>query len=323
MKFELFVALRNLRAKRKMAVFSVITAISVLGIAAGVLSVVVALAVNNGFRQDLQGRLLGATAHVQVQRRDGSGIENWREMLHRLSTAPGILASAPALYGTVLASHAGRATSQMILKGVDPQAEAKVGNILDSVREGSKEALSAAESSDTMPPVLIGKVMANTLGVVPGDVLLLMSPQGPLTPFGMVPRYRKFRVAGVFDSGFYDFDANWAFTSLAAAQQLLDLDDVVSVLEFKIGDIYQAPGIAQELEQMAGPAYAGSNWMEQNHALFSALKMEKTITTFTIGLIVLVAALNILISLVMTVMEKYRDIAILISMGARRKQSNT
>ncbi|MBI4460128.1 MAG: ABC transporter permease [Acidobacteria bacterium] len=319
MSFEFFVALRYLRAKRKMAVISVITAISVLGIAAGVMSLIVALAINNGFRQDLQGRLLGATAHVNLQRRDGGGIRDWELLLSQFSGAPGIVASAPALYGTVLASHGNR-SSQMILKGVDPEAESRVGNLLSTVREGSIEALSKPVAPNAAPPVVIGKMMADSLGASPGDSILLTSPQGHLTPFGLVPRYRYFQVVAVFDSGFYDFDTNWAFSSLQAVQQLLGLGDVVSVVEFKVDDIYQAPQIAKAIEQTAGTEYASSHWMELNRAIFSALQFEKLITVITIGLIVFVAALNILVSLVMMVMEKYRDIAVLVSMGARRKQ---
>jgi lipoprotein-releasing system permease protein len=317
--FELFVAMRYLRAKRKVAVISVITALSVVGIAAGVMSLVVALAINNGFRQDLQGRLLGATAHVNLQRIDGEGIGNWREMLPRLSQTPGVAASAPALYGMVLASHGNRA-SAMVLKGVDPQAELRVGNLLAQVREGSIEALNQPVSPEGTPPVVIGKVMAQTLGAAVGDSILLTSPQGHLTPFGLVPQYRYFLVAGVFDSGFYDFDSNWAFTSLEAAQQLLSLGSLVSVLEFKLVDLYQAPQVAEQLEAAAGQQFGTTHWMDQNRALFSALNLEKIVTVITISLIVFVAALNILISLVMMVMEKYRDIAVLVSMGARRDQ---
>jgi len=317
--FELFIAMRYLRAKRKMAVISVITALSVLGIAAGVMSLVVALAINNGFRQDLQGRLLGATAHVNLQRKDGGGIAEYREFLAELSRTPGVIATAPALYGVVLASNGNR-SSQMVLKGVDAQEELKVGNLLAQVRDGSIQPLNDPASPAAPPPVVIGKVMAQTLGAKAGDSILLTSPQGPLTPFGMVPRYRYFRVVGIFDSGFYDFDSNWAFTSLSAAQQLLSLSDVVSVLEFKIADIYQAPQIASQLQQEAGAEFGSTHWMEQNRALFSALRLEKTVTVITIGLIVFVAALNILISLIMMVMEKYRDIAVLVSMGARQDQ---
>ncbi|HWP85399.1 MAG TPA: ABC transporter permease [Terriglobia bacterium] len=318
MGFELFIALRYLRAKRKMAVISIITALSVLGIAAGVMSLIVALAINNGFRQDLQGRLLGATAHVQVQRKDGRGMAEYGPLLARLSAMPGVVASAPALYGVILASNGSR-SSQMVLKGVDAAAELQVGNLLAQVRDGSIEPLKTTGDAPAMPAVVIGKVMAQTLGAKVGDTVLLTSPQGHLTPFGMVPRYERFRVAGVFDSGFYDFDSNWAFTNLAAAQRLLSLGKVVSVLEFKVEDIYQAGRIAALLQAAAGPDYGSTHWMEQNRALFSALSMEKRISVFIIGLIVFVAALNILISLVMMVMEKYRDIAVLVSMGARER----
>ena len=323
MSFETFVALRYLRAKRKVAVISVITAISVLGIAAGVASLIVATAISNGFRGDLQERLLGAMAHVNLQRVDGGGIVEWRDLGERLRSAPDVVASAPALYGTVLASHGSR-SSQMVLKGVDPDAELKVGNLLASIREGSREAAMAALREpvppESQPPVVIGKVMADSLGASPGDSVLLTSPQGHLTPFGLVPRYRYFRVVGVFDSGFYDFDSTWAFTSLPAAQQLLGLGDVVSVIEFRINDIYRAPQALAAIEKVAGPQYGGSHWMEQNRALFSALQLEKKATVFVIGLLACIAALNILVSLVMMVMEKYRDIAVLVSMGAQRKQ---
>jgi lipoprotein-releasing system permease protein len=323
MTFESFVALRYLRAKRKVAVISVITAISVLGIAAGVASLIVATAISNGFRGDLQERLLGAMAHVNLQRNDGAGIEGWREKYQQLQSAPNVVATAPALYGTVLASHGSR-SSQMIVKGVDPQAEMKVGNLLASIQEGSRDealaALAKPVDPESQPPVVIGKVMADSLGASVGDSVLLTSPQGHLTPFGLVPRYRYFRVVGVFDSGFYDFDSSWAFTSLQAAQQLLGLGDVVSVIEFRLDDIYRAPQALAAIEQQAGPEFGGSHWMEQNRALFSALRLERTVTVITIGLIVFVAALNILISLVMMVMEKYRDIAVLVSMGARRRQ---
>jgi lipoprotein-releasing system permease protein len=332
------VALRYLRAKRKVAVISIITGISVLGIAAGVASLIVATAISNGFRGDLQERLLGAMAHVNLQRVDGGGIVEWRDLVEELRSAPDVVASAPALYGTVLASHGSR-SSQMVLKGVDPDAELKVGNLLASIREGARpedsrpvgsrpegsreDAMAALRQpvpADSQPPVVIGKVMADSLGASPGDGILLTSPQGHLTPFGLVPRYRYFRVVGVFDSGFYDFDSTWAFTSLPAAQQLLGLGDVASVIEFRLSDIYRAPQALETIEKQAGAEYGGSHWMEQNRALFSALRLERTVTVITIGLIVFVAALNILISLVMMVMEKYRDIAVLVSMGAQRRQ---
>jgi lipoprotein-releasing system permease protein len=171
-----------------------------------------------------------------------------------------------------------------------------------------------------MPPIILGKDMADELGATLGSVVLVTSPQGELTPFGMVPKYNRFRVAGVFNSGFYDYDSSWAFTRLSDAQQLFGLGDLVSVIEFKVDDIYQAGEIAHKLEQAAGKGFMATNWMEQNRALFRALRLERLVTFITIGLIVFVAALNILISLTMMVMEKTRDIAVLMSMGTRKAQ---
>jgi lipoprotein-releasing system permease protein len=171
-----------------------------------------------------------------------------------------------------------------------------------------------------MPPIILGKDMADELGATVGSVVLVTSPQGELTPFGMVPKYNRFRVVGIFSSGFYDYDSSWAFTGLSDAQQLFGLGDLVSVIEFKVDDIYQAEQISRQLEQAAGKGFMATNWMEQNKALFRALRLERLVTFITIGLIVFVAALNILISLTMMVMEKTRDIAVLISMGTRKSQ---
>ena len=171
-----------------------------------------------------------------------------------------------------------------------------------------------------MPPIILGKDMADELAATVGSVVLVTSPQGELTPFGMVPKYNRFRVAGIFNSGFYDYDSSWAFTRLSDAQQLFGLGDLVSVIEFRVDDIYQADQISRQLEQAAGKGFMATNWMEQNKALFRALRLERLVTFITIGLIVFVAALNILISLTMMVMEKTRDIAVLISMGTRKSQ---
>ena len=171
-----------------------------------------------------------------------------------------------------------------------------------------------------MPPIILGKDMADDLGATVGSVVLVTSPQGELTPFGIVPKYSRFRVAGIFNSGFYDYDFSWAFARLSDAQQLFGLGDEISVLEFKVDDIYQAGQIAKGIEQAAGKGFMATNWMEQNKAIFRALRLERLVTFITIGLIVFVAALNILISLTMMVMEKTRDIAVLMSMGTRKAQ---
>ena len=347
MRFELFVASRYLRAKRRQAVIGIITGISIAGVAAGVASLVVALAINNGFRQDLQDRLLGSSSHINLLRIQSDGISDWRRLLDRLAKQPHIVAAAPAIYEQVLISRGPRARGA-VLKGMIPREERKVSDLLSTVKIGSADALeetsqnagegaratrgtSTQRTSPTdlqgvenrlaaMPPIILGKDMADELGATVGSTVLVTSPQGELTPFGMVPKYDRFRVVGIFDSGFYDYDSAWAFTRLSDAQRLFGLGDLVSVLEFKVDDIYKAEEISRQLEQAAGKGFMATNWMEQNKALFRALRLERLVTFITIGLIVFVAALNILISLTMMVMEKTRDIAVLISMGTRKAQ---
>ena len=360
--FEFFIASRYLRAKRRQAMIGVITAISIVGVAAGVASLIVALAINNGFRRDLQNRLLGSTAHVQLMRTAGDGIRDWPRLLDRLSRQPHVVAASPAIYEQVLISRGARAKGA-VLKGVIPSYERRVSQLLQEVKWGSAEDLnesvttggntvpaktsgqepgatshsgkmenenSGAASPDSlsalqerieqMPPIVLGKDMADELGAKVGSVVLVTSPQGELTPFGMVPKYVRFRVVGIFESGFYDYDTAWAFTRLSDAQSLFGLSNLISVIEFKIDDIYRAPQVSKEIEQAAGPGFQATNWMEQNRALFHALRLERLVTFITIGLIVFVAALNILISLIMMVMEKTKDIAVLMSLGARKRQ---
>jgi lipoprotein-releasing system permease protein len=351
MRFELFIASRYLRAKRRQAFIGIITGISILGVAAGVASLVVALAINNGFRQDLQQRLLGSTSHISLQRIADDGIKDWPPLMERLSHEPHVVAAAPAIFEQVLISRGPRARGA-VLKGMIPKYERRVGDLLNSVTEGSAgpleaeaassgsafaspaaradEASAPTQSPDSlegvqqriaaMPPIVLGKEMADNLGAPVGSVVLVTSPQGELTPFGMVPKYNRFKVVGIFNSGFFDYDSGWAFTRLADAQRLFGLGDLISVLEFKIDDIYRAPEVSSELEEAAGKGFMATNWMEQNKALFRALRLERLVTFITIGLIVFVAALNILISLIMMVMEKTKDIAVLMSMGTRRAQ---
>ncbi|MGO9274633.1 MAG: ABC transporter permease [Terriglobia bacterium] len=317
MRFEFFVALRYLKAKRRQAAISVVTVISVLGIAAGVCALVVALAINNGFREELESRLLGATSNVNLVRSENDGIRNYEALTDRLARLPGVVAASPALYEEVLVSSRQRGQG-VVLKGIDPGRELRVAGLLAHVRQGSLSDL--AQTFANADAIIIGKELSRSLGVSVGDTLLVTSPQGYLTPFGVVPKYQHFRVVGVFDSGFYDFDATWAFINLGAAQRLFDLRDIVSVIEFKVDDIYRAPEVADVIQHAAGQGFATTTWEEQNHSLFTALKLERVVTILTIGLIMLVAALNIFITLAMMVMEKNRDIAVLMSMGARRRQ---
>ena len=339
LRFELFIAARYLRAKRRQAVIGVITAISIIGVAAGVASLIVALSINNGFRQDLQERLLGSTSHVSLLRVQNDGIPNYKQLVENLKTQPNVVNGAPAMYEEVLVSRGARAKGA-ILKGVIPAYERNVSELLQMIKVGSDERLNdtapAATTGDQLadpaslegakerfaqlPPIILGKTMADDLGATVGSVVLVTSPQGELTPFGIVPKYVRFKVVGVFQSGFYDYDTAWAITSLRAAQQLFGQGDIATILEFKINDIYKAREVAQELEKAAGKGFMSTNWMEQNQALFRALRLERVVTFITIGLIVFVAALNILISLIMMVMEKTKDIAVLVSMGAKKRQ---
>jgi lipoprotein-releasing system permease protein len=332
-KFEFFVAARYLRAKRRQAVISIITIISVIGVAAGVASLIVALSINAGFQKDLQNQLLGSTSHINILKVQADGIYNWRDLMAKLEKQPHVTAAAPALYEQVLGSRGSRA-SGMQLKGVIPEYENRVSELLKSVTIGSAKPLNpappqkpCAEHDDTcvqeqqaLPPIVLGKDLAETIGATVGSIVMVTSPQGELTPFGLVPKYQRFKVVGIFKSGFYNYDSAWAFIRLADAQKMAALGDVVSVLEFKIDDLYKAEQVGQELQKAAGPEYMATNWMEQDRALFRALSLERVVTFLTIGLIVFVAALNILISLIMMVMEKTKDIAVLVSMGARRRQ---
>ena len=328
MRFELFIAARYLRAKRRQAVVGVITAISVIGVAAGVASLIIALAITNGMRRDLQERLLGSTAHVQLMRVAADGMWNWRLLLERLKKVPHVTAAAPGLYGQVLISHGARAGGGLI-EGVVPADEKTVGDLLQKVVEGSAFELEptppvvSAEvqvSAQAVPPIVIGKDLAESIGADVGETVLVTSPQGALTPLGLVPRYQQFRVVGIFKSGFYQYDSSYAFTRLADAQRLFSEADLISIISFKVDDLNRADRVAQAIEAAAGKGFQTTNWMEQNRELFRALKLEQYVTFIVLALIVCVAALNILIALTMMVMEKTRDIAVLMSFGVTAAQ---
>jgi lipoprotein-releasing system permease protein len=330
MRFEFFIAARYLRAKRRQAVVGVITAISVIGVAAGVASLIIALAITNGMRRDLQERLVGSTSHVDLMRVAGDGIRDWRPLLARLKQVPHVTAAAPGLYGQVLISKGARSGGALV-KGVIPADEKTVGDLLQSVTQGSATALEPESSglanqqvngaaAREIPPIVIGQDMAETLGAKVGDGVLVTSPQGELTPLGLVPRYQRFQVAGIFKSGFYQYDSSYAFLRLVDAQRLFSEPDLISVVSFKVDDLYHADRVGRAIEDAAGKGFQTTNWMEQNRELFRALKLEQVVTFIVLALIVCVAALNILIALTMMVMEKTRDIAVLMSFGVRTDQ---
>src|SRR6266481_2461412 len=291
MRFEWFVARRYLRSPYRPAVLRLVTLFSVIGVAAGVATLVIALSMNTGFRETLQERLLGVTAHVSLTRSGSGGIKNYEEMATKLSAIPGTRSVTPAVYQTVLLSFAGQARG-VVSKGIDPERERKSDEALQHVVAGH---LDFSPDADGIDALLVGKLLADEWKLLPGDYVTLTSPQGRLTPFGLIPRTRRFRVAGVFDSGFYDYDENWCFMSLPAAQALSGVGDRVSVLEFRLYKPEQAADIARKLEQVAGPGFAATTWMEENRALFRALRLEKLVTAIFIGLITFVAGLNVLV----------------------------
>jgi lipoprotein-releasing system permease protein len=329
LRFELFLALRYLKAKRRQAVVGVVTTISIAGVAAGVAALIIALAITNGMRSDLQGRLLGASAHVDLMRVESDGIRDWQPLLERLRTVPHVTAAAPGLYGQVLVSRGPRAGFALI-KGIVPAQERTVSNILDTVTSGSAKDLEPETASSVSqdsepantayPALVLGKDIAEQIGAQVGDSVLVTSPQGELTPLGLAPKYQRFRVAGIFHSGFYQYDAAMAFMRLSDAQRLFSEPDLLSVISFKVDNLDRAPQIGRAIEQAAGKGYMTTNWMEQNRELFRALKLEQVVTFIVIALIVIVAALNILIALTMMVMEKTRDIAVMMSYGVEPGQ---
>jgi len=316
-RFESFVALRYLTARRKQAAISVITLISVLGVAAGVMALVIAMAITTGFRDTLQEKLLGATAHVMViEKEPGPGIENWRELAPRLAKIPGVVAALPSLYGTVMFSGPIRAAGGW-LKGIVPPGMGPIPEALRKLQAGRFEDWREAGG---YPSILMGHQLAQRTGMTVGAIVRVMSPQGEQTPFGPKLVEHRFRVIGIFDSGFFDVDNTFAFTSIENVQRVLAVTDVVNAIELTVGDVYQASAIATQAEQVAGKDLGATHWMESNRQLLSALQTERAMTVIVIGLIQLVAALNIWISLTMMVMEKHRDIAILMAMGTRPEQ---
>jgi lipoprotein-releasing system permease protein len=315
--FELFVAGRYLRARRKEKVISVITVISVIGVAAGVMALIIALAVNNGFQNTLQKNMLAATAHVNVLNKDPlTGITDWRGLATKLRKTPHVVAVAPVLYEQVFLS--GPLTRKLVtVKGVDIRDELSTSDTLRHLKHGSLDRL---DNHSGLPGLVIGSKLAQDAGLTLNSVVDLIDPQGRLTPFGPAPNSQRFRVAGIFETNFFDVDDNWAYASRSSIQNLSGTGDAVNTIELKLDDPDRAPTAAKDALAIAGRGYSTLTWEEQNPQLFHALKLERVVTFVTIGLIEVIAALNILITLTMIVLTKYKDIAVLMSMGARRSQ---
>ncbi|HEY3827159.1 MAG TPA: ABC transporter permease [Bryobacteraceae bacterium] len=317
--FELFIAGRYLRARRKEKVISVITVISVVGVAAGVMALIISLAVNNGFQNTLQRNMLAATAHVNVLDKDpGVGMSDWRSLVEKFRHVPHVVAVAPVLYDQVILS-AAQGTKLITLKGIDIRDELSTSETLRHLKKGSLDRL---KEDNGLPGLVIGSKLAQDNGLVLNSVVTLIDPQGSLTPFGPGPRSQRFRVAGIFETNFFDVDDTWAYASIAGVQKLRSsIGDVVNTIELRLDNPDLAPEIANEVVRLAGlQKYTSITWQDQNRQLFHALKLERVVTAITIGLIELVGALNILITLTMIVLTKYKDIAVLMSMGARRGQ---
>jgi lipoprotein-releasing system permease protein len=318
MNFELFVSLRYLLAKRRQTFISLITFISIAGVAVGVTALIVVLAVMNGFQDDLRTRILGITSHIVVGSFNGT-FSDYQGLTNEIEKEPGIVAATPFVYAQVMIS-SGKNVSGAFLRGIDPQTASRVINIQDNMIRGSLGDLRSEPPSDgnspAQPGIILGVELSNNLGIRQGEWVTIVSPSGRLTPMGQVPKSKLFQVVGIVQSGMYEYDNTLAYISLTAAQQFLGIGDTVSGIEVKVTDIYQARQLAESLRSHLGLPYWVRDWMQMNRNLFSALKLEKVVMFIILTLIILVAAFNIVSSLIMLVMEKTRDIAILKAMGA-------
>ena len=328
MGYEWFISLRYLKARRRQGFISLISLISVAGVSVGVMALIVVLAVMTGFTDSLREKILGINSHIVIQRL-GRGITDYRELSKKVLETPGVLAATPYTYSQTLLSLPDASTGAVV-RGIDPATANNVLSLSRQLIEGSVAALNGEEKakdapatgekpSPTLPGIILGKEIARNLRVDMGDNIRLFSPSGPLTPMGVIPKIKTCRVVGIFDTGMYEYDSSLAYVSLRTAQDFLELGDSVHGLELKVDDIYKASAIAEELEKKLGFGYVVKDWISMNKNLFSALKLEKTAMFIVLALIVLVAAFNIISTLIMVVMSKGKDIAILKSMGATSK----
>jgi lipoprotein-releasing system permease protein len=311
--FELFVAVRYLVARRKQAFISLISFISTLGVMVGVMALLIALALMTGLQGELRDRIVGSSAHIYVHKIGGVGYERYEEDLEKLKSVPHVIGAAPAILGQGMISGSTQ-TGFVTIKGIIPKLEGEVTDVEKAIQSGSLEALEPVEGAP--PGIVIGKELASKIGAFVGDTVLVMTPEGSvLSPMGMVPRERPFRVVGIFSLGLFQFDEAYAFVHLDAAKRLMGRSRP-DLVELRVDDMVQAAAIADSIPERLGSEYMPQDWTDLNQSLFSALSLEKLAISITIGLIVMVAALNIVASLVLLVMEKSRDIAILKTMGS-------
>ena len=313
MPFELQIALRYLLASRKQAFISVISLISTLGVAVGVMALIVAMALMTGLQGELRDRILGSSAHVYVWKQDG--IRDYHAEAEKLRSLPHVLGAAPAILGKALVS-SGHAQNFITLKGIDPAMEPSVTDISRAMQAGRVTDLGSGDEGPS--GILLGKTLAEQLGVSVGDTVTVLTPEGTLSPMGMLPRSRPFRVGGIFSLGLFEFDSSYGMISLPVAERLFNHANrpELELIQLRVDDIYAAPEVAKAIPNQLGAVYLTEDWAHMNQSLFSALWLEKMAISITIGLIVMVAALNIIASLVLLVMEKSPDIAILKTMGA-------
>lgn len=320
--YELFIALRYLRAKRKQVVISVITLIAMAAVAAGVAALIIVLSMMTGFRQEFQTKILSGTAHLNLLRKDGHNFEDPQELVQKLSALPHIRSAAPTLYQRVL-MQGKKDTDGAILKGVDMNAPPEANEIFQFTIAGEAQALanteSDAETGATIDSLIVGRDLAQAIGLKIGDIATIISPQGHLTPIGMSPRYKDFKVVGIFASGLADYDATWGYISLEAAKRLAGSDDVVQLIQMKVDDVDNVKQIGQQVIKALGDEYAVQDWQELNAPIYTALSYEKLLSGIALLIVIGIAALNIITVLIMIVMEKQRDIAILKSMGATKR----
>ena len=318
MAYELLIGLRYLRAKRKSTFISIITFISTAGVALGVMALIVVLAVMTGFEEDLTDKILGTNAHVVVMTPSGA-IDDYPAVMGKMKSVPGVVAATPFIYSQVMLSN-GPNVSGVVLRGIETESDVLVTNLSKSIVEGKLTGLDSESSGSTespaMPGIIIGKELAKNLNIFVGDTLNVVSPLGNITPFGMVPKMKKFRIAGLFNTGMFEYDSTLAYVGLRQAQDFLGLDKTVTGIQLKVKDVYQADKVAKTINQGFGYEFFARDWMQMNKNILFALKTEKMVMFIILTLIVLVAAFGIASTLFMVVMEKTKDIAILKSMGA-------
>jgi len=313
MRYEWFIGLRYLKAKRKQTFISIITVISIAGVTLGVMALIVVLAVMNGFEKNLKEKILGTYAHIIVLKAGQEGLDHYEEAAKKVDAVKGVVSAAPFILSQVMLSSASN-VSGVVLKGIDPNLVGKVTDLASNLKAGSLQDLE--KGRDNVAGIILGVELAKHLGVSMNDTLQVISPLGNMTPMGMMPKMRRFAVVGIFQSGMYEYDNSLAYISIPVAQKFFDMGDRVTGIEIKTGDIYRVKEIAKEIRRSLGFPFWTKDWMEMNRNLFSALRLEKIAMFIILVLIVLVAAFNIISTLIMVVMEKNKDIAILKSMGA-------